>query len=81
MGGGGGGGGGGGDLLINIHVSVGGGMGRSPKRQCFFIISCAQLYNVMIVPCHLFARRAAAALRISATLLRIVTDDICSLRV
>ena len=31
-------------LLINIHESVGGGLGFRPSRQRFFITSCAQHY-------------------------------------
>ena len=68
----GGGGGGGGLLIILIFMKkCGRGSGTEPQPPMLFhYIMRTTLHNVMILPCHLFARRAAVVLRISATLLR-----------
>ena len=57
-----------GGLLINIHEVGEGVWGGAPAANAFYYImrTVVSLLNVMILPCRLFARRAAVVLQISA---------------
>ena len=72
-----------GGLLINIHEE-GEGSGAEPQPPTlFYYIMRTTLHNVMILPCRLFARRAAVACitNFSHLYFAIILNDNYSLRV